>query len=265
MSTDYVLWKWKEAPPGITAGLCYLLLAEGIECPDVAPLDIEKLEEQIAKAFPDLEAAVLVLTYTPSSLFVETYRSTPLSAIEWFVGLAAREGMVFFDPQSDPVTKADEKELRRHVKAHQRREDELRARAALGELRVKAEAGDPEALYRLGNCYSFGEGVARDRKMAFALFEQSARAGYSDGMFNLAACYRRGEGVKKDLQTAIAWYQRAAETDPRFGFFALGEIYANGETGSVDNEKAIHYLQLAWDHGNTSAYALLRSLGVRPQ
>lgn len=101
--------------------------------------------------------------------------------------------------------------------------------------------------------------------MAFELFEQSAKAGYSDGMFNLAACYRLGEGVAKDIQTAISWYERAAETDPRFGFYALGEIYATGETGSVDKEKAIDYLQLVWDSGNTAAYALLRSLGVRPQ
>jgi TPR repeat protein len=265
MSIDYVLWKWKEAPPRITAGLCYLLLAEDVECPEVEPLDIERLKARIETAFPDLEAQLLIVNYTGPAIFLDTSPSTPISVVEWFVDLAAKEGMVFFDPQSETITKADEKDLRRRTREAQRRSDALRAEAALPELCEKAAAGDPAALFRLGNCYSFGEGVAKDRKKAFAFFEQSAKAGYSDGMFNLAACYRRGEGVAKDIQAAISWYERAAEADPRFAFFALGEIYAKGETGSVDQEKAIHYLKLAWDNGNTTAYTLLRSLGVRPQ
>jgi TPR repeat protein len=265
MSIDYALWKWNEIPPRITAGLCYILLTEGLDCPEAAPLDIDNLKDRIEAVFPDLEALKLDIEFSSSAIFLNTYGSTPISAVEWFADLAAREGMVFFDPQNKPVTKADEKELRRRAKEIQRREDARRAEAFLAELRPKAEAGDPEALFRLGNCYSFGEGVKKDLKMAFTLFEQSAGAGHSDGMFNLAACYRRGEGVAKNIQTAISWYEKAAETDPRFGFFALGEIYANGETGSVDKEKAIHYLQRAWDNGNTAAYTLLRSLGVRPE
>lgn len=264
MSIDYALWKWSEVPPKITPGLCYLLLAEGVECPEAAPLDIDRLKDEIETAFPNLAGLALDIDFQQSALLLNTYGSTPVSAVEWFVDLAKREGMVFFDPQNDAVTKADEKALERRTREFQKRLDALRAEAALPELRARAEAGDPEALYKLGNCYSFGEGVKKDRKMAFSFFEQAAKAGYSDGMFNLAACYRRGEGVKKDVQAAISWYERAAETDPRFGYLALGEIYANGETGSVDREKALQYLQLAWDHGNTAAYHLMRSLGVRP-
>ncbi len=265
MSIDYAFWKWQEVPPRITAGLCYLLLAEGVECPEAAPLDIERLKGEIEVAFPDLNALALVIDFTSSALFLNTYGSTPVSAVEWFVALAQREGMVFFDPQNEEITKADERALQRRAKEAQRREGALRAEASLAELRVQAVAGDPKALFLLGNCYSFGEGVAKDLKAAFTLFEQSASAGYSDGMFNLAACYRLGEGVAKDVQAAISWYQRAAESDPRFALYALGEIYANGETGSVDKEKAVHYLQLSWDHGHTAAYKLLRSLGVQPE
>jgi TPR repeat protein len=264
MSIDYALWQWTEVPPKITAGLCYLVLAEGMDCPEAAPLDIDRLQEQIAAAFPDRAALSLVVDFTSSGMLLDTSSSTPLAVLQWFEDLAAREGMVFFDPQTEPITKADEKALERRTQALQRQSDALRARAALAELREKAAAGDPEALYRLGNCYSYGEGVTRNLKKAFALFEQSAQAGCSDGMFNLAGCYRLGEGVTKDLPTAISWYQRAAESDPRFAFFALGEIFATGETGAVDPGKAIHYLQLAWDAGNTAAYPLLRSLGAPP-
>ncbi|HEX4963066.1 MAG TPA: tetratricopeptide repeat protein [Thermoanaerobaculia bacterium] len=265
MSIDYALWKWKEVPSRITPWLCYLLLAEGVECPEVAPLDIEGLNHQIEAAFPDPDALSLIVDFGSSVMFLETYGSTPVSVVEWFVALAEREGMVFFDPQEGSATKADEKEYKRRVEEDQRRADALRAEASLAELRAQAAAGDPKALFRLGNCYSFGEGVTKDLKMAFALFERSAKAGYSDGMFNLAACYRLGEGVAKDAEAAISWYQRAAETDPRFAFYALGEMYANGETGTVDKEKAAFYLQLSWDKGNAAAYRLLLSLGVRPQ
>ncbi|HYH47597.1 MAG TPA: tetratricopeptide repeat protein [Thermoanaerobaculia bacterium] len=265
MSIDYCLWKWQEVPPRITAGLCYLLLAEDVDCPEAAPLDIERLEGEIEAAFPDRNAVDLIVDFGSSKLFLDTSSRTPTAVVEWFAALADREGMVFFDPQNDPITRTDEKAFERRSEELQKRLDRLRAEAALAELTAQAEAGDPRALYQLGNCYSFGEGVRRNLKKAFALFERSAQAGHPDGMFNLAACYRLGEGVGKDLPAAISWYQQAAQTDPRFACFALGEIYANGETGAVDREQAIHYLQLAWDSGNAQAYALLRSLGVRPQ
>jgi TPR repeat protein len=82
--------------------------------------------------------------------------------VEWFVSLAEREGMVFFDPQNEPVTEADEKECRRRAKKLRRQADAQRAKAALQELRAKAAEGDPKALFQLGNCYSFGEGVKKD-------------------------------------------------------------------------------------------------------
>jgi len=265
MSIDYALWKWSKAPPEITAGLCYLLLTESLECAEVAPLDVERLNDEIEVAFPDPDALALVVEVSPSVVFLDTHGSTPISVVEWFANFAAREGLIFFDPQNAPITEADERECQRRTEQLQLREANLRAAASLGELRVQAAAGDPRALLRLGNCYSFGEGVVHDHSIAFALFEQAAKAGYSDGMFNLAACYRLGQGVKRDIDAAITWYLKAAETDPRFAYFALGEIYANGENGEANKEKAIYYLQLSWDRGNPAAYRFLRSLGVRPQ
>lgn len=262
MSIDYALWKWKKEPPGIMPGLCYLLLAEGIKCAEVAPLEDERLGDEIDTAFQERS---FELELGPGGILLSFSSSTPIEVVEWFIALAEREGMVFFDPQQEgSVTKADEKEFQRRFEAFQAEQEDARAKEGMQELLAQAEAGDSKALFTLGNRYSFGEGVKKDLKMAFTLFEKSALAGCSDGMFNLAACYRFGEGVKKDVQQAISWYERAAESDPRFCYFALGEIYANGETGAVDRDKAIHYLQLAWDHDNRAAYKLLRELGAPP-
>src|SRR5215217_2406740 len=87
MSIDYALWKWQEVPPRITAGLCYVLMAEGVECPEAAPLDIERLKDQIEAAFPDPKALSLTVNFAPSVIFLDTYSSTPTAVVEWFAGL----------------------------------------------------------------------------------------------------------------------------------------------------------------------------------
>ncbi len=259
MSIDYALWKWKEVPPRITSGLCYLLLAEGVDCAEAAPLD-DRLRDEINKAFPGRS---FELDLSPFGILLSMSSSTAMEVGDWFIAFAKREGMVFFDPQDEgSITKADEKKFQRRFEAFQAEQEGARAKAGMQELVAQAEAGDPKALFTLGNRYSFGEGVAKD---LITLFEKSALAGCSDGMFNLAACYRFGEGVKKDVQQAISWYERAAESDPKLSYFALGEIYANGETGAVERDKAIHYLQLAWDHDNRAALKLLHSLGTLPR
>lgn len=269
MGTDYAIWKWKEEPPSITAGLCYLLLAEGIECSDLAPLEVDRLSGQIETAFPEIWGDTgdfpLSCEILPASILLGAYGSTSISTLEWFVSLAEREGMVFFDPQEEgSISKADEKELRRRRKALQAQEISIRQERELAELNARAAEGDPKALFQLGNRYSFGEGVKKDPVKAFTLFQRSAEEGYGDGMFNLAACYRFGEGVRRDMDSAIAWYERASETDKLFGPFALGEIYAKGETGEVDRSKAIYYLQLAWENGNQDAVSLLKALDALP-
>lgn len=262
MSIDYGLWKWGKQPPEISPGLCYLLLIEGIDCPEALPLDVGRVEAEIHAAFPERAFEV---NLHPNGIMLGLPLGASASVAEWFAAFAAREGMVFFDPQNDPITKRDERALERRREAFSKQQEYARAQAELPELMARAEAGDAKALFTLGNRYSFGEGVAKNLKMAFKFFEKSALAGSSDGMFNLATCYRLGEGAKKDVQQAISWYERAAERDPKFAYFALGEIYANGETGAVDRDKAIHYLQLAWDHDNRQALKLLVSLGTLPR
>ena len=262
MGIDYCLWKWKALPPTITPGVCYLLLTEGIECPEAAELNIESLETEIDAAFPERS---FELDFTSWAIWLGTKTSTPIEVAEWFLDLARRQGMVFFDPQTAVITKADHQEFERRAEQWESKQLAERAAAELPRLEAQAAAGDPKALFDLANLYSFGDGVAQDYNKAFRLFEQSANAGWPDAMFNLATCYRLGEGVGRDIDQALVWYARAAEKDPGFGFFALGEIYARGETGAIDRDQALHYLQLAWDHGNRAAYKIMRELGVTPK
>ncbi|WP_297227824.1 tetratricopeptide repeat protein, partial [uncultured Desulfovibrio sp.] len=63
-----------------------------------------------------------------------------------------------------------------------------------------------------GLCYLHGEGVVRDEKEAFSLFE---RAACSDdpapAYYELGNCCRDGRGVPRSSQNAQKWYRKAAE------------------------------------------------------
>src|SRR5262245_40183304 len=145
MSIDYALWKWKEEPPGITPGLCYLLLAEDIEVPEAASLDVDRLQDEIAAAFPEQS---FELTLRPAGILLTVSTSTPVEVADWFIAFAQKEGMVFFDPQQKrSVTKADEKAFERRLDAFQAEQEDARARAGLQELIAQASAGDPKALF----------------------------------------------------------------------------------------------------------------------
>jgi tetratricopeptide (TPR) repeat protein len=267
MGLDYSLWKWKDDPPAMSAGLCYLLLAEGLESPAVVPLDEERLIAQIGAEFPDIwtQSEPVLCEVAPLVVRVEGSFSVAGSVLDWFEAFAEREGLHFFDPQDKgSISKDDRKEVRRRQLVLYKREAADRQERELAELRRRCAEGDGKAYFELGNRFSFGEGVRKNPREAFAHFQKSADLGCGDGMFNLAACYRNGEGVPRDIAQAIAWYERASESDRSFGPLALGEIYANGETGTVDREKALHYLRLSWEQGNRQARKLLEELGDLP-
>ena len=59
------------------------------------------------------------------------------------------------------------------------------------------------AQYKLGVMYEFGEGVEKDYKKAFELYEKAANQGHSIAQNNLGLFYYHGRGVNKDKKKAI--------------------------------------------------------------
>ncbi len=267
MSVDYAFWKW-QGEPRISRGLCYLLLCDVAEIPEVETLDTDRLEGMIHDAFPELADPdaehIFECNVYPIGLTLETYSDTPDRVFEWFFDLAHREGMVFFDPQSEEVTEADVEACRSRLAAIRAAADAHRWRGELPAISAGAEEGDPKAIVELGNRYSLGEGVERDLKRAAELYARAADLGHADGMFNLASCYRLGEGVDADVETAIRWYRRAMAEDKLFAAFALGEIFAAGEGLPADPRRAVEYFQIAREHGHQDAPRELRKLGALP-
>ena len=79
------------------------------------------------------------------------------------------------------------------------------------ELVKKAEGGDADAQSRLGACYFFGHGVAKDQKKAVKWWLKSAGQTNAWGMFYLTRCYYFGTGVDKDEKMASSWAAKSAE------------------------------------------------------
>ena len=83
--------------------------------------------------------------------------------------------------------------------------------ADIAALRKKAEAGDAEAQYNLGECFLNGDGVAKDMAEAVKWWRKAAEQGAVWAQYNLGVCFYEGNGVDKDHSEAVKWYRKAAE------------------------------------------------------
>ncbi len=123
--------------------------------------------------------------------------------------------------------------------------------------RQAAEAGVPEAMYHLGECYAGGIGVVADPRRAFEFFFQAAKADYPAAQYATGRCFGEGMGTPRDEQAAFYWFNQAAiRNDPR-ALLEAGRRYLNGSGVQADTEKAMVFLELALANGMNDAAALL--------
>ena len=88
--------------------------------------------------------------------------------------------------------------------------DEPRTR--FEEAKVKAENGDAEAQYALGDMYRYGDGVSEDETEGVKWYRKSADQNYGNAQDTLGYCYKHGIGVSKDLPESLSGMAKAAES-----------------------------------------------------
>lgn len=120
-----------------------------------------------------------------------------------------------------------------------------------------AEGGEPTAMGNLANCYYYGNGTKKDRRLAkewygrasdagmdssttqlgvmyhedgnddkaFALFKEAAERGFPEAMGWLAACYQYGYGTEVNSLAAVQWLEKAASLGSREAAQALQYLY----------------------------------------
>ena len=78
-------------------------------------------------------------------------------------------------------------------------------------IRKRVDAGDPVAIFNLGNLYEYGlYGFEKDATRAVELYERAAKLEVKKAHFNLGAMYAKGTDVEKDTAKALRHYDAAA-------------------------------------------------------
>ena len=81
---------------------------------------------------------------------------------------------------------------------------------AVAWYRKAAQQGDARGLTRLGLCYAYGDGVAKNHAEALALFRKAAEQGDSEAQYRLGRCYAKGDWLPKNPILAYKWLNLAA-------------------------------------------------------
>lgn len=164
--------------------------------------------------------------------------------------------------------------------------------ASLAALQHRADAGEPEAQYRLAGLYETGfvpGGIQRDSLRAMELYaiaanagfpaaqnyygymlinnghpaeglamiERAARAGDPKACNNLGYLLVSGRGVEQDYPKAAYWYERAATAGLPVAMAALADMNRKGEGMKPDTTRAVALYEAAISAGLTEAQSPL--------
>ena len=102
-----------------------------------------------------------------------------------------------------------------------------------------AEAGNPEARFRLAVMYQNGLGNVRNEAMAFDWMRRAAVEGnHGLAQHGLGFMYLEGDCVEKDESQAAEWFRRAGEKGLAGSLFALAQLYEAGRGVEKDPDRA---------------------------
>ena len=116
-------------------------------------------------------------------------------------------------------------------------------------LREAAAAGDPKALYEIGNRYAEGRGTQEDMAKAAEWYEKAADQGLAPAQYRIGNLYEKGVGVERDVKTAKTWYQLAAAQGNASAMHNLAVLNAMGADGTTDNDSAARWFGEAAELG----------------
>ena len=120
----------------------------------------------------------------------------------------------------------------------------------------KAQRGDAEAQYNLGEIYDKGKGVPEDDTEALKWYRLAAEQGDAGAQYKLGVMYESGRGVHKGWAGSyypLKWYRLAAEGGYADAQYKLGYMYATGEGVPENDTEAVKWYRLAADQGGAGA------------
>ena len=122
-----------------------------------------------------------------------------------------------------------------------------------------ANQGHADAQSNLGAMYYYGKCVTQDDKKAFYWFEQSAYQGFAKAQYNLGVMYKNGKGVARNYAKAVYWFEQSANQRYAEAQYNLGAMYYYGKGVTQNIEKAVYWLEQVANQGHSEAQC---NLGV---
>ena len=112
-------------------------------------------------------------------------------------------------------------------------------------LLQEAEAGNPDSMELLAECYENGTGTEQNIDYAAVWYMYAAEAGSTRAMVKLGQFYEEGTLFLQNLEKARTWYDNAAVRGNADAMVALGRCWAAGIGGYKSRETALEWFEKA--------------------
>ena len=127
----------------------------------------------------------------------------------------------------------------------------------LRELEEKANKGDAESQFRLGDYYQW-DANPTDIAKASKWFELSAENGFIGAQFTLGEFYFQGEGgYEKSYEKAFKWFKKAADSGDGMALWRIGYFYAQGIGVEKNYEESMKWYEKSAEEGYATAQICL--------
>ena len=136
------------------------------------------------------------------------------------------------------------------------------------ELKIAAEAGDPEAQAQWGLLLATGDGVEQDVEGGLDWMRKAGQQGDITAMFNIGVILENGLDCDPDMDEAALWFWQAAEAGDSQAKMRLGAMLIKGR-GFSAKSPVISVIKASAEKGHPYAQAFYAKLyldgaGVEP-
>ena len=132
--------------------------------------------------------------------------------------------------------------------------------AAVDELRVIAQEGEPYAQYYLGKLYRDGGLPIPDSQLATDWFYKAARQDIVVAQYALGKLFLSDDLLVRDTKLGMEWLEYASQNGSHYAAYRVGKEYLKGEIVKKDVPKALEYFEGAAHAGNQYAQYMLGKL-----